>query len=236
MYCRVRPRKSFRSRSISAGVNAIQLTTTSKRRPCNARATDDGSLMSALTSSAPSTISAGCWPRVRRVRLMPRCTAKPGAGTADDAGASDEKYIHAPFCNRISRHFTELSGRSARRFTTGPAPGGGCSHRRCAAPQPSPPGERRQLGSPGVIANLFRPFAAGDGAGYRVEHQDPTQRKLAHGDAGGHELPDFSTTARPSVVVQSRKCLANIEGLALAIELAVVISGKGGVAPQLAGK
>ena len=38
---------------MSAGVNAIQSTTTSKRRPWSARETAAASLMSALTLSAP---------------------------------------------------------------------------------------------------------------------------------------------------------------------------------------
>src|SRR3984957_1658491 len=73
--CRCRPRNNLRSRSISAGVYAIQSTTASNDSPSSfgPRA---GSFTSATRLFTPRGSScANFWPRVTRVTSIPRCAA-----------------------------------------------------------------------------------------------------------------------------------------------------------------
>src|SRR5450759_1311719 len=74
-YCPVRPRNRFRSRSICAGVKAIQSTTTSNDAPARACAAPGASSMSRVSVLTPAGRPAVRRPRVASVRSMPRWAA-----------------------------------------------------------------------------------------------------------------------------------------------------------------
>src|SRR5664279_6469117 len=74
-YCPVRPRNRFRSRSICAGVKAIQSTTTSNAWPARACAAPGTSSMSRVSVLTPAGRGAERRPRVASVRSIPRWAA-----------------------------------------------------------------------------------------------------------------------------------------------------------------
>ncbi len=89
--------------------------------------------------------------------------------------------------------------------------------------------ERRQIGGPRVVGHLAGPLAPGDGASDRIEHEDPAEGELAHADAGRHQGANLFDGCQRHVVVDPGEGFADIEALALAIEVAVVVGGELGI-------
>ena len=94
--------------------------------------------------------------------------------------------------------------------------------------------ERRQSRGQCVVRHLAGSFASGDGTGDGIEHEDPTQGKLAHAHAFRHQSTQFFDGCQRYFVIDPGKGFANIEALALAIEVAVIVVGKLGIGPELA--
>ena len=70
----------------------------------------------------------------------------------------------------------------------------------------------------------------------RVEHHDPPQSKLRHGNLGGQDLANMFNCRQGDIAVNSRKCLADVKGFAMAIEVAMVVRGKSGIYLEFAGE
>ena len=93
---------------------------------------------------------------------------------------------------------------------------------------------RRQRGGFGVRARLRRVARAGNDHAHRVEHQDPAQRELCHRGVARHQRPYPLDRREAPFIGHAGKRLADIEGFAVAVELAVVGVFELGVALELA--
>src|ERR1700694_5953681 len=93
-------------------------------------------------------------------------------------------------------------------------------------------GKTRQVRSPAVVRNLFRPLATGNGAGYGVEHEDPAQSELTHRHAGGYECSYLFHRFQADVVIHAGKRLSHIKGFSMAIEIPVVVGREGGISME----
>src|SRR2546430_2798353 len=71
--------------------------------------------------------------------------------------------------------------------------------------------EGRQVGSAAVVSHLLRPFPAGNRTTDRIEHEDPAQRELAHGDAPRQDLPNLFHRFQANVVVHPGKSFAYVK-------------------------
>src|SRR5579864_2149587 len=94
--------------------------------------------------------------------------------------------------------------------------------------------KRWEVGSVTVVCDLFWPFAAGNGAGDGIEHENPAQGKLGHGIAGGQKGADLFYYFEPDIQIHSGKSLTYIKRCAVTIEVAVIISLELGIATEFA--
>src|SRR5918997_1096025 len=124
--------------------------------------------------------------------------------------------------------------------------------RKCGRPPKWPPPlpEVMDLGPDGTIVDLARPphglvrqrrhpcgghvilhlggvLAAGDGAGDRGVHEDPTQRELREGVPLGHDLLQLLRRLQARLEVDAGEGLAAVESLPFPVEGAVVVRGEG---------
>src|SRR5271157_2857839 len=97
-------------------------------------------------------------------------------------------------------------------------------------------GERRQIGGRAVVGGLRRALGAGNGAGDGVEHQDPAECELRHAHAGRHLTADFFHGAEPGLIIDARKGLADVEGFAVTIEVAMIVGREHGSGRHLSGQ
>src|SRR5580692_4462387 len=97
-------------------------------------------------------------------------------------------------------------------------------------------GERREAGGAAIVGNLFGTFAAGNGAGNGVEHENPTEGELTHGHARGQDGANIFRSFNPGLVVHAGESLADVKRLAVTVEIAVVVCGKLGVATKFSGQ
>ena len=65
--------------------------------------------------------------------------------------------------------------------------------------------ERGQIAGAAVVLDLSRTFGARDGAGDRVEHQDPSQGQLRHGGAGRNETLENLHGLQADFIIHSEK-------------------------------
>src|ERR1700674_187243 len=93
-------------------------------------------------------------------------------------------------------------------------------------------GKARQVRRPAVVGNLLGPLATGNGAGHGVEHEDPAQTELTHRDAGGYERSHLFHRFKADAVFAAGKCLSQVEGFSVAIEIPVVVCREGGIAME----
>src|SRR5215207_7399747 len=93
--------------------------------------------------------------------------------------------------------------------------------------------ERWHLGGCHVILHLRRVLAAGDSAADGGVHQDPTQRQLREGVPLGDELLQLLRGFETWFEVDAGEGLPAIEGLALAVEGAVVVFGERALSAHL---
>ncbi|EGE55689.1 hypothetical protein RHECNPAF_8900105 [Rhizobium etli CNPAF512] len=96
--------------------------------------------------------------------------------------------------------------------------------------------KRRQIGGGRVGSRLFAVAGAGDHDGDGVAHQNPAQREGRHGGAGRHQLAHLFHRLQANLEGHAGKGLADIEGFAVAVEIAVVVAGKMRLAADLAGE
>src|ERR1700722_6850097 len=97
---------------------------------------------------------------------------------------------------------------------------------------------RRQGGQCGgfrVRSRLRRVACAGNGDGDGVEHQYPSQRELRHRRASAQRA-EFLDRRKTRFIGYVRESLADVEGLAVAIELAMVGILELRIGPELTGK
>jgi len=87
-----------------------------------------------------------------------------------------------------------------------------------------------------VLFHLCRPPCAGDDARYRVEHQDPTQGPLRERGPARQHFAQLLHRFQAGLVIHAGECLALVEHLAMAIELAMVVGFELRIARQLAGQ
>src|SRR5215218_673079 len=94
--------------------------------------------------------------------------------------------------------------------------------------------ERWHLGGCHVVLHLRRVLAAGDSAGDGGVHEDPTQRELREGVPPGDESLQLLRGLEACLEVDAGEGLPAIEGLALAVEGAVVVFGERALRAHLA--
>src|SRR5829696_5475558 len=94
--------------------------------------------------------------------------------------------------------------------------------------------ERRHLGCGDVVLDLCRVLAARDGAGDGRVHEDPTQGELREGVSFGYELLQFFGGQETRLEIHAGERLAPVEGLPLAVEVAVVVFREHAVRTHLA--
>src|SRR5215470_14224903 len=80
-----------------------------------------------------------------------------------------------------------------------------------------------------IVSDLCRRLTSRDSAAYRIEHQNPSQGELAHGHALWQEAANFFDGRQPGFVVYAGKSLAHVKNVSVAIEIAMVVVGKGGI-------
>ena len=73
-----------------------------------------------------------------------------------------------------------------------------------------------------------------DGRRHRGEHEDPAERQLGQRGARRDELTKLLHEGQAGLVVESGEGLADVERLAVAVEVAMVLDLEGRVAPELA--
>ena len=96
--------------------------------------------------------------------------------------------------------------------------------------------EGGQVGGGAVFGHLLRPLGAGNRAGHGVEHQNPAQCELRERPPGRANCFHFLHGAEARFVVDAGKRFADVERLAVAVELAVIGRFELRVATQLAGE
>ena len=92
------------------------------------------------------------------------------------------------------------------------------------------------VGGRRIRARLLGRPRAGDGRRDGIGHQDPAQCQLGHADVGRDERAELLDEGQAGLVVEARERLAHIEGLAVAVERAVVGLLEGGARRELAGE
>ena len=96
--------------------------------------------------------------------------------------------------------------------------------------------ERRQARSLAIIGDLVGAFAAGDGAGDCVEHENPAQRELAQGDAGRQQRAEFLDRVQTGIVVHAGKSLAHVKCFAVPVEVTMIVRRESGIAAKFSGQ
>jgi hypothetical protein len=96
--------------------------------------------------------------------------------------------------------------------------------------------ERRQIGSTTIFGNLLGPLPARNRTADRIKHQDPAKCELGHRRTCGQEPANLLNRFKTHAKVDARKCLAYVECFSVSVEVAMVISGEGGVGSKLAGE
>src|SRR3954452_15748101 len=96
--------------------------------------------------------------------------------------------------------------------------------------------ERRERRGSRVGARLLRRLGTGDRRRETVEHEDPAQRELGEGRALGHERLQRLGDLDPGLVVDAGEGLADVELLAVAVEVAMVVRGEARGAAELPGQ
>src|SRR5829696_8854321 len=94
--------------------------------------------------------------------------------------------------------------------------------------------ERRHLDRGDVILDLGGVLAARDGAGDGGVHQDPAQGELRESVFPGYEILQFFGGPETRLEIHAGERLAPVEGLPLAVEVAVVVFAKHAVRTHLA--
>jgi hypothetical protein len=89
--------------------------------------------------------------------------------------------------------------------------------------------KRRKLGGLRIVGHLAGAFAPRNGASDRIEHENPAQGELAHAHARRNQRAQFFHRRQCNLVVDTGEGLADIEALALTIEIAMVVGFKLGI-------
>src|SRR5690606_18637128 len=95
-------------------------------------------------------------------------------------------------------------------------------------------GQRRQVGGGDIGQGLLRVLRAGDDHAHRLVHQDPAQRELRQGRAFRHQRTQLLHRCQADLVGHAGEGLADVEGLAVAVEVAVVAFLEAGIRAELA--
>src|ERR1043166_1853827 len=90
-----------------------------------------------------------------------------------------------------------------------------------------------QIGTSAVVLDLRRILAARDGASYGIEHENPAQGKLRHGNTGREQSAKFLNGSETSQVINSRERFPHIEHFAMTIKIAMIIVCEFRVWPEL---
>ena len=77
-----------------------------------------------------------------------------------------------------------------------------------------------------VVFDLVGAFAAGDGAGDGVVVEDPAEGELGEAGAGGDQFAEFFDGGEAGFVIDPGEGFADIELLAVAVEVAMVVGGE----------
>src|SRR5215207_1500840 len=96
--------------------------------------------------------------------------------------------------------------------------------------------EGGHLGGGEVVLELLGALRAGDGARDGLVHENPAQRQLRQGVPFGNQLFELLGCPEAGFEVHAREGFAAVEGLAFAVEIAVVVRRELAVGAHLAGE
>src|ERR1700733_7314078 len=85
-------------------------------------------------------------------------------------------------------------------------------------------GQGRQRARAAIVLNLARIFPAGNDGRDALEHEDPTKGRLGQRGASGQQRLQLFNGFQPDFVRNARKRLAHIEGFAVTVEIAVIVT------------